>query len=586
MCAGGSGRRLARMSRRAPTLLAVLLAGALPATASAGPPSFAQLSGEAGCLSVAGIEQFVDEPLAGCRSAPGLLGPRRLVVSPNGRQVYVVGGGHATSAMNGVTVLARDAGSGELAFASCVSDDGGDGRVGSDGTCTDANALARASGLAIAPGGRFAYVSASGAGAVSWFARDPTTGELTQAGCIKATPFPGEACTQARALFGASDVLVSRDGETVYVAAASSGAIAVFDRDAGTGALTERSCVSATGSDGACGHAPGLAGVNRLVLGPGDDDLYASSTDSGSIVTLAVDPDSGDLTALDCLVGHAPDRGPCHSAHLLDQGVYDMAVSPDGRGLVATAGGADIGEDDVSGPVLLTFQRDAQGRLSQDQGLQYGQPQGDDAVDPEYGEEPPLVDGCGRMKAVGYAFYASGAIHVAISADGRGVFAAAGGDLGAFTRDPGSGELTQFGCAESELLYRSCSSEREIGSAVALAASPDARNLYVASDDGYIAVFGASVAISAQATAVRSGRLGVRLACPAARSEGCRGRLSAGSRGRAFRVRAGRSARFVLRLTTRARRTLRRHGHARVTIVAHDAGAPFASVTRRLTVRR
>jgi DNA-binding beta-propeller fold protein YncE len=508
------------------------------------------------------------------------------VVSPNGRQVYVVAGGRPTSAMNGVTVFAREADSGELTFASCVSDDGGDGRVGSDGTCTDANALAVATGLAISPDGRFAYVSAAGAGAVSWFARDRDTGELSQAGCVKGTPFPGETCAQGRGLFGASDVLVSRDGATVYVAGASSGAIAVFDRNAKTGGLTERSCVSATGSDGACGHAPGLAGVNRLVLGPGDDDLYASSRDSGSIVTLAVDPDSGDLTAVDCLVGHAPEHGPCHSAHLLQFGIEDIAVAPDGHDLLITAGG-DTAGGDATGSVLLTFRRDANGRLSQDQCLQVGAPQGDDVVDPDYDDEPPLAEGCGRMKAVGFGYYDyEGTMRVAISADGRGVFAASDGELGAFSREPSSGQLTQFGCAESDLSYKSCAPARGIGSPVALAASPDARNLYVASGGGYIAVFGASVAISAQASAVRSGRLGVWLACPQARSEGCRGRLSAGSRSRAFRVRAGRSTRIVVRLAKRARKTLRRHGHARVTIVAHDDRAPFGSVTRRLTVRR
>jgi DNA-binding beta-propeller fold protein YncE len=509
-------------------------------------------------------------------------------VSPDGAQVYVVAGGHPTDAMNGVTVLARDASSGELRFASCVSDDGGDGRVGSDGTCTDASALARASGLAISPDGRFAYVSAAGSGAVSWFSRNRTTGALSQAGCIKGQVLLGETCALGRALWGASDVVVSRNGATVYVAAASSGAIAVFDRNAKTGALSERSCVSATGSDGACGHAPGLAGVDRLALGPGGDDLYASARETGSIVTLAVDQDSGDLTALDCLLGDAPAGGPCHSAHLLQFGIQDMTVSPDGHDLLATAGGDDIGDEDETGSVLLTFRRDAKGRLSQDQCLQYGEPQGDDAVETDgYDDEPPLADGCGRMKAVGLGYYEyEGTMRVAISADGRGVFAASDGELAAFSRDPGSGKLTQFGCAESELSYKSCAPARGIDSPVALAASPDARNLYVASGADAVAVFGASVAISARARAARSGRVRVRLTCPAARAEGCRGRLSAGMRSRSFRLRGGRSARVALRLTVRARNTLRHHDHARLTVVARDARVPFGRVERRVLVRR
>ena len=82
--------------------------------------------------------------------------------------MYVVGAGS-----DGVTVFARDAGTGALTRASCVTDNSGDGRPGSGGLCADGDALAGASALAITPDGRSAYVTAAEAGAVSWFARDP-----------------------------------------------------------------------------------------------------------------------------------------------------------------------------------------------------------------------------------------------------------------------------------------------------------------------------------------------------------------------------------------------------------------------------
>ena len=53
---------------------------------------------------------------------------------------------------------------------------------------------------------------------ISWFARDPATGALTQRGCLKARPDLGERCLQARGLRGAADVVVSPDGTRVYVA--------------------------------------------------------------------------------------------------------------------------------------------------------------------------------------------------------------------------------------------------------------------------------------------------------------------------------------------------------------------------------
>src|SRR4051812_40148353 len=103
-------------------VLAAALLLALAATPARAQDSFGQLPRDAGCVA------FDDTSSEGsCVPAPGLSEPVQAVVGPGEGQVYVVsdessnGGG-----TNGVAVLSRAASTGELTFASCVSDDGGD----------------------------------------------------------------------------------------------------------------------------------------------------------------------------------------------------------------------------------------------------------------------------------------------------------------------------------------------------------------------------------------------------------------------------------------------------------------------------
>src|SRR4051812_3754589 len=433
------------------TLIAVagaLAAAALPASASAQSPaaSFAQLSGQQGCLVSEGFvaDDFDEDAPKDCAKTRALLDPIRLVPAPGGGQVAVVSAGDDVSGTNGVTVLARDAQSGALSFGACTTDDGGDGRVGSTGACDDGDALGGANALAFSPDGRFAYVSANRADGVAWFARD-AAGRLTPSGCAKRLIGLGDHCLLGGGLDGAADVLVSRDGAKVYVAARVSSAVRVFDRNPRTGALTPRSCVSATGSDGGCTRVTGLNRITRLAMGPGGRDLYAASALTGALVTLGVDAVTGDLSAVDCLVPDAPAGGPCRDAPLLDEGVDDMVVSPDGSDVIV--GTLTFDGDDNEEGTLLVYRRDG-AKLQQLQCLQNADATGDDVVDQEDSDEedstPKPAPGCETAKALGDFDSVAG---VAISADGRAVFAVSDGSLAAFTRDGGTGKLTQYACA-------------------------------------------------------------------------------------------------------------------------------------------
>ena len=98
-------------------------------------------------------------------------------------------------------------------------------------------------------------------------------GDLTQkagtAGCVSETGTAG-ACQDGVALDGANDVAVSPDGASVYVASFDSDAVAIFDRDPTTGALTQKAgtagCVSETGTGGCVPDGAALDGASGVAV--------------------------------------------------------------------------------------------------------------------------------------------------------------------------------------------------------------------------------------------------------------------------------------------------------------------------------
>ena len=207
----------------------------------------------------------------------------------------------------------------------------------------------------------------------------------------------------------------------------------------------------------------------------------------------------------------------------------------------------------------------------------------DEEAEEEEAEDAAAGD-CTPAMAIGRAR------EVVVSPDGRGVFVL--GDenyLATFGRDPGSGQLTQTGCAEGEVTYQACSQARGLFDARGMAVSSDARSLYVANQSAHaVSVLGANVAVASRAVAAdRRGRFRVRLACPAARVRGCAGGLRVGAtKTRAYRVRAGASRAVRARLPKRLRRVVRKRGRVRVKVAARDSRRLMAPSVRRVVVRR
>jgi sugar lactone lactonase YvrE len=522
-------------------VLALLVPLLLPAAASA-QTNFAQLDGPGGCL----ITPEAFEPIGGCVEATALNDARQVAITPDGAQVVTVSGDEYEGG-NGIAVLKRDPQSGGVSFASCTSDDAGTGLQGTEGTCADGDALAGATAIAFSPDGRFAYVAAAYTSAVTWLARDAATGALTQAGCIKQTIRAGERCTQGAGLDGADAIAISPDGSHVYVAGARSSTVTVFKRDAG-GALTPQSCVSQSGSDGACARVPGLTTPRELALTGAN--LYVIG--DNALTTLAVAP-TGDLTGKGCLLSFASAGGPCTAVPVLARPL-DAVLPADGRGLIVLT-------DDEN---LLSFTRDpATGALSLQQCFRQFD---DDPLDPD---DPAGACTMARWDE---------ANAIAVSPDGRAAFVAGSEQITAYRRDPATGRLGELGCVSGA--GSGCGPLRGATFPIAMAASADARNLYVANRDGGLIAFQLTVAITS-ATA-RGSAVRVALACPAARREGCAGRLT-GARAARFRLASGKSRAITVRLTARQRTRLHRRRRVAIALRAQMRGV--AATTRRVTLR-
>jgi DNA-binding beta-propeller fold protein YncE len=159
---------------------------------------------------------------------------------------------------------------------------------GTGGACTVAPGLDQAAAVAVSPDGAHVYVAGSG---IAAFARDATTGALTQlagtGGCINSD---GSApCAIANGLSQLRAIAISSDGKSVYVGGGGGkhGSLAAFERDAATGALTQlagaQGCYSQAGEDVNCTPAVALQQVSSMVLSPGGEKLYVASAVSSGV---------------------------------------------------------------------------------------------------------------------------------------------------------------------------------------------------------------------------------------------------------------------------------------------------------------
>jgi DNA-binding beta-propeller fold protein YncE len=362
-----------------------------------------QKRGPAGCVS-----EDEKEVEGACAHGRALDEPQGVVVSPDGRQVYITG-----FDSNALTIFDRNPRTGAIeqrpGAAGCLSHTGTDGH---GGKCQKAASVHSPGGVTISPDGRSVYVSSvdrsrkDPAGrSISVFDRDPSTGALVQkpgpAGCISGSD-TGGFCQLARGVAEPIQAIVSPDGRNVYVSSFDDPALAVFDRDPATGALVQKlgpaGCFSPDGTGGAC--QPGRAmELGRLAFSPDGRNLYLLGQSSDGLVIFDRDLATGTLVqkagATGCLLPKG--RGGCGSVRAIKD-PQQIAVSPDGKSAYVTS---------YSTNGVVIFDRDpGTGALAQRPGA------GGCIVEGKSGTK------CRKGRAL------RGAIGIVVSPDGRNVYVA------------------------------------------------------------------------------------------------------------------------------------------------------------------
>ena len=153
------------------------------------------------------------------------------------------------------------------------------------------------------------YVAAFESSAVTTFARNTTTGSLSQlqgvAGCVAASG-DGVTCAQGRGLDQAVAVVVSPDGQHLYVASRNN-AVAVFARNTLTGVLAQlggaAGCLAEAGDGVTCADGTALVGPRTVTVSPDGTSVYIGARDGDAVVVLARNPTTGALTQLSGLAG-------------------------------------------------------------------------------------------------------------------------------------------------------------------------------------------------------------------------------------------------------------------------------------------
>jgi DNA-binding beta-propeller fold protein YncE len=321
------------------SLLATLVPLASAHAAPSPPGSLAPLATPQLCFS--------QTPASGCTSAPGLESARAVAITADGHNLYVGGG-------TSISVFERNAKTGALTQLAgplgCLSSSAGTG-------CGHALGLSGVAQIGLSPDGRHLYAVSSIAGSVTAFARDITTGALTQlhgaAGCVR--PGGQGGCASGIGLAGATALAIAPDGRSLYVAGHDANAVASFSIDPVGGALLQLggkgACVRGGDDAGACLAGRALLGADALAISPDGAILYAAAKDIDAVAVLLRDPTTGALSQQPGQTGCIRLGGGlgCATARALAQ-PSALAIAPGGRDLYVAS---------ASGNAVSLLQRDA-----------------------------------------------------------------------------------------------------------------------------------------------------------------------------------------------------------------------------------
>jgi hypothetical protein len=247
--------------------IACIIVSIAPGQASAGELVYK------GCISADGTPRLSGAKSCAAIGAGAFDALNSLALSPDGRSLYAGTGIECRGldyercyASAAVDRFGRHPVTGALDYRNCLT-----GATEQHRTCAEIPTATRhalgaglgdVASMAVSPDGSSLYVASPrvtciynededeecfGSNALARFDRDPETGAITYVDCITGDPRSGPsgsgACTEIpSAFYWVASIAMSGDGRSLYAAAPY--AIARFDRDPTTGALTYRGCIT------------------------------------------------------------------------------------------------------------------------------------------------------------------------------------------------------------------------------------------------------------------------------------------------------------------------------------------------------
>jgi 6-phosphogluconolactonase (cycloisomerase 2 family) len=302
-------------------------------------------------------------------TAHGLINPRAIVISPDGKNVYVAAQDQPGNGTIAEFARAADGTLSQLSQHDCIAEN----NEGSQ--CADNNAYGIAApinALAISPDGTTVYAADSSREDVAWFTR-AGDGSLSQAAtnqCIQNAGFDSSECNSTASGLGNVDTAaVSSDGSTVYTGSTGNNAIGTVSWLAvgDNGSLSQGDCIQEqadTGSVCSTTTGQGISDVTSVAISPDGLNVYATSAGpTGDIAEFKVLTGGAlmQLNGNDC-IQEATNSGECDNTQGTGlDGALSVKVSPDGNNVYVAST-----QDDCCDAAVAEFARSAvDGSLTQ-----------------------------------------------------------------------------------------------------------------------------------------------------------------------------------------------------------------------------
>jgi DNA-binding beta-propeller fold protein YncE len=224
---------------------------------------------------------------------------------------------------------------GDLTPIGCIDDEDS----GPDTCAATGDGLERPEAVAVSPDGRSVYTVSSDDEAIARFQRNLSTGALTYKGCIKSA-FSPATCADTMPdsiLMNAVDVTVSPDGESVYVISRyGDSGVYHFARNTTSGALSYRNCVGDADFPACAANMEGIDDPTGVAVSADSKDVYVADFGADAVAHLRRNTTNGNLIPKECVI--ETDASPSDTCGDNFPGLAaadSVAVSPDGNSVYA-----------------------------------------------------------------------------------------------------------------------------------------------------------------------------------------------------------------------------------------------------------